>query len=449
MMKVAAKFATRRRVLSGMAAGAAVTVGLPFLDCFLNENGTALAATGAPLPTRFGTWFWGCGFNPGRWMPNKEGAGYDMGVEMAALQPFRDKMNIVSGMKVFLDGKPAQPHTTGPWAILTGTVPRGVNGEAPSLDSLIADSIGQRTRFRSLEMACTGNPATTLSRRSASVSNPAEVSPTALYARIFGPEFVDPNGAKFTPDSSVMLRRSSLSAVKEQREDFARTLGAADRTRLDEYFTALRELEQKLSIELEPPTPLAACSVPGKATEASIGTDMATVTKNHALFAQLTAHALACGQTRVFNVMLEQGTSALRRAGDAQIHHTYTHEEPLDDRLGYQPSVAWFVEQIVANLKTMIATLDGIKEGDGTLLDHSILFASTDTGYAKLHSLENIPLITAGGAGGRLKTGLHYSAKGEPATRVGLTIQHALGVPVSGWGTESNRATAPITEFLA
>jgi len=72
----------RRTALRGMLGGAAVNVALPFLDCFLNGNGTALAATGAPLPVRFGTWFWGCGLTPGRWIPDKTGAGYDMKPEL-------------------------------------------------------------------------------------------------------------------------------------------------------------------------------------------------------------------------------------------------------------------------------------------------------------------------------------------------------------------------------
>ena len=101
--------ASRRNVLRGMMGGAAVTVGLPFLDCFLNTSGTALA-DGAPLPTVFGTWFWGCGLNPGRWEPKTTGAGYDMNIETMPLQPFKDRINVVSGMKVFLDGKGAKPH---------------------------------------------------------------------------------------------------------------------------------------------------------------------------------------------------------------------------------------------------------------------------------------------------------------------------------------------------
>src|SRR5690606_33593383 len=99
-----------------------------FLDCFLNENGSALAATGAPLPVRFGTWFWGCGLNPGRWEPDEVGAFKAMKPDVAALAPFRGKLNIYSGMRVFLDGKPNGVHFSGPQGILTGSVPGGGPG---------------------------------------------------------------------------------------------------------------------------------------------------------------------------------------------------------------------------------------------------------------------------------------------------------------------------------
>src|ERR1700743_800182 len=252
----------RRNLLRGMMGGAAVTVGLPFWDFFLNTNGTALAS-GAPLPTTFGTFFWGCGLNPGRWEPAKTGAGYDMNIETAPLTPFKDRINTISGMKVFLDGKGAPPHFTGEMETLTGDVPREQPNYA-SLDSIVADTIGTRTRFRSLEVTGTGKPTDSLSRRSASVTNPAEISPAALYTRVFGADFTDPNSADFKPDTHVMVRKSVLSGVSDQREALLKQVGAADRQRLDEYFTAVRQLEQQLDIQLQKPEPLAACTNPGQ-----------------------------------------------------------------------------------------------------------------------------------------------------------------------------------------
>jgi hypothetical protein len=113
----------RRHVLRGMMGGAAITVGLPLLDCFLNSNGTALAAGGAALPVCFGTWFYGCGLNPGRWEPKTVGPNYEFGVELQSLAAFRNKINVYSQMSALLDGRPRGAHTVGPAVILQGITP--------------------------------------------------------------------------------------------------------------------------------------------------------------------------------------------------------------------------------------------------------------------------------------------------------------------------------------
>ena len=248
----------------------------------------------------------------------------------------------------------------------------------------------------------------------------------------------------------MLARRSVLSSVGDQTKQFMRELGAADRAHLDQYFTSLRELEQQLDIELQKPAPLAACSAAPKPEDAKIGTEVKSVETNHRLFAKLIAHALACDQTRVFNVMLTDGLSQLRFAGEANTQHLFTHEDPIDEKLGYQPNVVRFIPTVLANLNALLAELDGIREGDKTLLDRMLVLAYTDSGYAKNHTTDNIPLITAGGAGGRMKTGIHFAAaKGEPVTRVSLTVQHALGLPIADFGTESNRTSKIIGEVMA
>ena len=443
----------RRQVLRGMMGGGAVTVGLPFLDCFLNANGTALAS-GAPLPSCYVSWFWGLGLTPGRWEPKVVGANYDPGIELEPLTPLKHKINVYSGLKGFLDGKASVPHGSGVQAILQGSVSNGgSNGifnlqGLPSLDSLIADVIGTKTRFRSLEVICDGSQAS-YSTRGGTVINPSEPSPAALYTRIFGPEFEDPNAADFKPDPTVMARQSVLSMIKEERESFVSGLGSGDRTRVDEYFTSLRELEQQLALKMEKPAPLAACSIPAKPTEAPIGPVIDDVLTNNALFSRLLAHALACGQTRVANIAFASASPILRKAGSSMTSHMLTHEEPVDPKVGYQPDVAWFNTKNMEGLYTTLASLDSVREGDATLLDRTVVFASTDSGYAKVHGLENISLITAGKANGRMKTGIHVAAKGDPVTRIGLTVQQALGVPIGSWGTDSNQTSNTITEVMA
>ncbi len=435
----------RRRVLRGMFGGAAVSVGLPFLDCFLNNNGAALA-NGQEMPVCFGTWFQGLGFSQGFWEPKTLGANYEFGPHLKALAPYRDKINIFTGMKVFLDGHPLQVHRPGPQAAFQGGIPTGA--EPPSIDQLIADVIGTRARYRSIEVSCHGSAAS-FSRRSAGSINPSETSPVALYTRIFGPDFRDPNAAEFTPDPEVMVRRSVLSVITDERNALSTTLGAADRARMDEYFTSLRELEQQLELQLQKPAPLAACTVPNKPDEITTGTVIDDALQTNKLFSGLLAHALACGQTNVINVEFGGTASDLRKPGNPQTFHIYSHEEAIDPQLGYQPTVAWFQQQCVDGFATTLKALDSIREGDGTLLDRVLLYYSTDHGVARVHGLDNMPMMTAGRAGNRLKTGMHLQANADTVTRVGLTLQQAYGVPVSAWGSESNRTSKPFTELLA
>ncbi len=446
-MSTVNKLASRRRVLKGVLGGSAVTVGLPFLNAFLNESGTALAATGKSLPPCFGTWFCGLGLNPGYWEPKEEGLIGEMPVQLKPLEAFKNKMNVYSGMRVFLDSHPPKVHFTGAHAMLSGGIAEEPEAY-PTIDTLVAEHIGNGTRFRSIEVSCNGS-AESYSRKSASAVNPSEFSPANLYGRIFGPEFTDPNAAEFKPDPRTMARKSVLSAFSDERKQLVADLGAEDRSRLDEYFTALRELEQQLSLQLEKPAPLEACSIPSNGEEGAHNLVIDNAVADHKLFAKLLAHALACGQTRITNIVLDGASGNLRTAGSPVTFHIHTHEEPVDPDLGYQRQVAWFQEQVLGALNQFLVELDNVREGDGTLLDRIVVMYGTDTGFAKFHSLENMPMFTFGGAAGRMKTGLHIPAHGDTTSRVGLTVQQALGLPVAEWGTESNRTDRTITEVLA
>ena len=222
-------------------------------------------------------------------------------------------------------------HRTGVFGSLCGGAPKSTDSvEGPTLDVLVSDAVGTRTRFRSLEMAATGNPRHSNSLRDASNINPAETSALGLYTRIFGPGFADPNAAEFAPDPNVLLRQSALSIVAEDRKRLERQLGHHDRARLDQYFTALRQLEQQLVLQLKKPPPLEACSIPGAPVDLPADTEIDNVIGNHALMAEVLALALACDQTRVFNMQFSDRASSLRMPGTTDTHHTLTHEEPRD-----------------------------------------------------------------------------------------------------------------------
>lgn len=436
---------TRRSALRGAMGAGAVTVGLPFLDCYLNNAGTAFAATGAQLPVVFGTWFQDLGFNPGRWVPAKTGFDFENNVELKVLDPYKKKMNLVSGLQYFLDGKPLETHQTGVEIVTTGGI--AAQSEAlASTDSLIADTIGTRTRFRSLEVAFNGGRQSR-SKRANSANNPSEPSPVALYTRIFGPDFKDPNAADFKPDPVVMTRKSVLSYVTEQRKKALSEVGAADRVRLDQYFTAIREIEQQLALELQRPEPLPQCTVAQKRDELKPSSLMPSVIANSKLFSELLAHAVACGQTRVFNINI--GSQGLRTEGSAQTWHGLTHEEAIDEKLGYQKEVTYFITTSTKMCADFLGVLDAYQEGAGTVLDRCGIMWMTDHGYARTHTMDNIPVMTFGSAGGRIKTGQHISAVGDPATRVGLTMQQIMGVSVSTWGQQSNQTSKTMKEIVA
>jgi len=240
-----------------------------------------------------------------------------------------------------------------------------------------------------------------------------------------------------------------LSGVAEQRRALLAKLGAADRIRLDQYFTSVREMEDKLALQLQKPPPAEACvrpnaPVPIKGDITDIGVRKA----NHKLMTQLLGMALACNQTRVFNMNFDTAAAELRRAGDTTGYHQSTHEELVDRSLGYQPTVDRFAVGSMEAWADFVQTLGDIKEGAGTLLDNLLVVAHSEVSFAKNHDVAGIPVMLAGRAGGRVKPGLHVKGSGEPISRIGLTAQQIMGVPVDSWGGGAMRSNRSVSEIL-
>lgn len=440
---------SRRRVLRGILNGSAVTVALPFLECFLNGSGTALA-NGTPLPTRYGTWFWGLGMNKSLWVPKKVGADYDLPDQIASFKDIKQHINLYSNFNVLLDGRPNLCHYSGWISVLAGEAPTGRTLPGQSLDVTISDAIGSATRFRSLQLAATGNPRTSFSYRSNDAINPPDASVTEFYQRIFGPEFQDPNSPDFKPDPRVMARKSVLSAVIEHTGDLKKTLGAADQARLDEHLTAVRSLENRLALQLQKPPPAPACKVPPPIEkDLPAGLNVERVGARHNMMADLLVMALACNQTRVFSLAYAEAVSNTTREGVVRPHHPETHEAAVDPVTGVQPNAAQFIKDAMGAYAYLITAMANFKEGDGTLLDRSLVFGVTDCELAQIHALSGVPMMTAGTAGGRFKTGLHVDGGGSPVTRVSLTVQQAMGLQMSEFGKNSMKTSQPVGEILA
>ncbi len=438
----------RRRVLRGMLGGSAVTVGLPLLNIFLNGNGNALA-DGGPMPIRFGTWFWGCGMNASIFVPKTNGANYTLPEEIESLKPVQSHINILSNAAAFRDSAPLLCHRSG-WGICrTGVAPSSTAEGATTFDIRIANVISRTRRFKTLTATAAGNARISFSYEDPNTPTPAEYSAILFYTRLFGPDFPDPNAKNFSPSPRVMARKSVLSGVMEEVKSLRGVLGSEDQVRLDQYFSGLRQLELQFDQQLSKPEPLAACHpVAAKDADVKLGSEDPLVAQRHNLLTDLMAMAIACDQTRVFSMSYSAAQSNTGKPGYDKPFHTATHEETVDEKLGYQPNVSWFTRQCMKGFGYFVDAFAKIKEGDGTLLDNVFIMADTDHGLARLHTLDGMPVLTAGRAGGKLKTGLHVDMKGSAITRAGYTAMRVMGVEATSFGTKSNQTSSEIGEIL-
>lgn len=439
----------RRRVLKGMMGGSAVTVGVPLLNLFLNGNGNALA-DGSPMPVRFGTWVWGLGMNDAIFTPKKTGRDFDLPEEIAALKPVQKHINLFTRFNTFKDGAPLMCHHTG-WVILrSGIAPTpAMTRPGETIDVTVAKKIGNATRYSILSATATGDVRDSYSYESQNSVNAPEYSPIRMYQNLFGAEFQDPNAAEFKPNPRAMVRKSVLSGVLDEAKNLQREVGSEDKARLDQYFTSLRDLEKQFDLQLTKPQPLAACK-PGAANrdEPTAGLDAVRVGERHGLMTKLMVMAIACDQARVFNMGYAGETAATTKPGYEKPHHTATHEEPTDPKLGYQVEVSWFTRRAMENWAEFVKAFADQKEGDGSLLDNCLVYAMSDISFAKIHSLDNIPMFTAGTAGGKVKTGYHIQGNGEPGTRLGYTLMKVMGLDIPSWGTLSNTTSKEFGEIL-
>ena len=438
---------TRRRALRGMLGGGAITVGLPLLNCFLNGNGTAFA-DGKPMPVRFGLFSWGLGMNKSIFVPKKTGKDFEFPEEIACLAPLRDQINLLTNFSVFRDAAGLVGHVTG-WIISrTGAPPAGNNLTAETWDIKIANQISRQQRFKTLTATASANARTSYSYEDPNTPNPAEYSPLEFYGRLFGPDFNDPNAKEFKPSPRTMSRKSALSAVMEDMTWLNKRVGAEDKARLDKYFTGLRHLEKQFDQQLTKPEPLAACAPKAGPKETKMNNDSPFVEERNRMMSDLLAMAVACDQTRVINMAYDEMSSNTVKPGYEKPHHTSTHEEPIDEKLGYQPTCSWFTRRSMEGWAYFVKAFADIKEGNGTLLDNMLIVADTDHGDARIHSLEDMPVFTAGRAGGKFKTGLHLDMKGAPMSRIALTAMKTMGIEMQSFGGGTNRTSDVVSDIL-
>lgn len=430
----------RRSVLRGLLGGVAVSVALPFFEASI--FGKAAHAQGA-FPTRFGLFFWGNGMLPDRWVPSMQGTGeqWQLSPQLMPLASVKQHITVVTGTALKTPNE--IPHHSGSAGVLTGrpVVVKSHEDQtfaSPTIDQVIAQGIGDATRFRSLEVGCYGGGWGGISHNGPDNVNPAETSPAALFERLFGPAFRAP-GDMTAVDPKLALRRSVLDAVMTDLRDFERGLGATDKARLDQHLTGLRELERRIArLEADPPALAACVRPPAPESEFPDLEGRPQLAEKNRVICDLVVMALACDQTRVFSHLITRPLTNLQIAGAAAGHHQLTHDEPDP-----QPQVDRIVLEIMQGFAYLIERMASIPEGDATLLDHSVVLATSDISLGRIHSLDEFPLVIAGSAGGRLKTGMHYrSPFAENTSNVMLSLVRAAGVNAGSWGGEDGYTEA-------
>lgn len=432
---------SRRTMLRGMIGGAAVSIGLPALEIFWDNHRKAYGADA--FPKRFGIFFWGNGMLPDRWVPAKTGAVWDPSPTLLPLAPVKDKINVVTGMKVYTGSN--FPHSSGAVGILSG-VPFGKDGDStfvePSIDQVIAAAIGQDTRFRSLETSVQAG-GQGLSYNGLNSRNTPESSPAAFFNRVFVDGFVMP-GSMAPPDPRLPLRQSILDGVMDEATALQGVLGSTDKARLEQHLEGIRTLEKQIEKLQQNPPALVACAVPTKPSDEypDVGGRPQLSAISRVLVDTLVM-ALACDQTRVFSHWFSQSVSNILFPipGVDSGHHQLTHDEPGD-----QPKVASILLYIMEEFRYLVEALAAVPEGDTTLLDHCAILATSDCSLGRSHSVEEFPILIAGSCNGALQTGIHYrSTSSENTSKVLLTLARAMGLTLDSYGKGDGLVTTSLS----
>lgn len=435
---------SRRTLLRGAVAGVGVSIALPWLEAMTSS--VKPAHGDGTFPKRFGTFFFGNGVIPDQWVPAMEGAQWMPSPLMQPLAAVRQHLTVVSGTRV--NSLNTVPHGSGPAGFFSGDSLAGSEFNSGSafrhatFDQLIANTIGGDTRFRSLETAV--QPADYgISHAGENQRLPVESNPRALFNRLFGEGFRAP-GEMGMVDPRIGLRRSVLDAVGAQSRSVAAQVSAEDRRRLDAHLTSVRAIELQLArLEQNPPN-LAACMRPAMPPE-SIPDVMGRpdMRMKSAIMGELLAMALACDITRVFFHNYTSPVNNVLFPTASEGHHQLTHNEG-----GSQPQVGAILQFIMGDFAAFLQALSRLNEGGESVLDHTLLLCTTDCSLGRTHSLDEYPLLFAGGRSHGLARSTHLRARGENICKVSLSIMQMMGLRNAEFGVGAARATEPLPGLM-
>ncbi len=441
-MFITRKHLSRRTFLRGAGA----VVALPFLESMVPAQ-TPLSRTAASPRTRLGCIYIPHGATMDKWTPAGEGRGFAFSEILQPLEPFRERVCVVSDLAHAQvapwegeDTGGAENHVRAAAVFLSGAHP--VKGDTaivgPSIDQVAAAHVGQDTPLPSIELSIeavglncdsgfTCAYRNTLSWKSETLPLPMENNPQIVFERLFGDGSTDEERRE-----RRRLSRSLLDSVRTQAASLGRDLPAADRVRLDQYLEQVREIErrvllfdERLSTGLE--LPEAPVGVPGDFEE------------HLDLMFDLQVLAYQAEITRISTLMLarENSNAVYPRSGVREGFHNASHHS--NERRNMD-QFAVINNYHVGRLARFLEKLDATPDGDGSLLDHSMILYGSSLSDGNEHNYDPLPVVLAGGASGRLQGGRHLRhAAHTPMSNLLLGMLDTLNVHVDGIGDSTGR----------
>jgi hypothetical protein len=392
--------------------GAGVTLALPFLESMVPAQ-TPLQRTAASPKSRFGAIYIPHGSVIGKWKPKAAGANFEMTEILKPLEPYRNQLTIVSNLAhpsaYGGDGSAGVHHARSSAVYLSGVHPE--SGAQASLgttvDQAIAQRLGQDTPLPSLELSIesaglncgaglTCAYRNTISWQSATSPLPMENNPQVVFERLFGD-----GSSEEKRRARRQQSQSLLDSVLKQVQSLEKELPPTDRTRLDQYMTDFREIERRIQ--------RASAQITSDLKVPQMPANIPDTFEDHVkLMFDLQALAWQADITRVTTFMMAQELSGAvyPASGIREAFHNLSHHSHVPANMD---KLAVLNTYHVSTMRYLIDKLKATPDGDGTLLDHSMVLYGSGMGNSNQHDHEDLPVILIGGASGRLKGGRHLA----------------------------------------
>ncbi|MBZ5579705.1 MAG: DUF1552 domain-containing protein [Acidobacteriia bacterium] len=448
MRFITKKHLHRRTFLRGLG----VTISLPLLDSMLPAQ-TPLAQTAANPQVKLGLCFMPHGAVMSNWTPAGDGAALELSRTLKPLEPFKDQVVVLSNLAHAKAG-PEGPgdnggdHTRCPAVYLNGVHPKRTDGAdiraGVTIDQMAAAQIGQQTPLPSLELAIedysglvgscdVGFSCTymnTISWRTPTTPLPMEINPRVVFDHLFG------DGATAEERlARIEQEQSILDAVTGQVKQLERGLGSSDRNRVAEYLDTVREIERRIQLA-EKQNNNANLSVP--VSPSGIPDDHQEHTK---LMFDLMTVAFQADITRISTFMMAREVSyrTFPMLGISESFHPASHHQNNPARLENLTKINTYHVGLMAYF---LDKLKATKDGDGNLLDHSLILYGSGMSNSNVHNHAPLPIFIAGGAAGRLKGGRHLKyPENTPMSNLLLTILEKAGIHQESVGDSTGLLT--------